>query len=237
MKVSFLVFRYWIFSEMSRLQRFARLLNKLILKELKDIESELKNKSSNKNEFLEDLYNYYPKQENESDFIKNELMKGIKYQYNYEIKENLQQVLWSSLFITTYSFFETSLSYMCKYYAENANCSIKLNDIYGKGFLRSRTYFKKVMNINFPDDKPSWSHIVKYNRIRNILAHNDGYIEKPEDVRMLEAYVKNEKTLTINNNFITLSFDFIVTAISIYSDFFVELMDVLPIEFKLKKCQ
>lgn len=218
---------------MSRLQRLARLLNQLILKELKDIESELKNKSSNKNEFLEELYNFYPKKENESNFIRNELIEGIKHQYNYEIKENFQQVVWSSLFITTYSFFETALSNMCKYYAEKVNCSIKLNDINGKGFVRSKTYFKKVMKINFPDNKPTWSHIVRYNKIRNILAHNGGYIEKPEDISMLNEYVKNEKTLVINKNFITPSFDFNFRAISIYSDFFVELMDVLPIKSKL----
>ncbi|TNZ66197.1 hypothetical protein CGK42_23745, partial [Vibrio parahaemolyticus] len=97
------------------------------------------------------------------------------YHYEFESKEtDLTTALRYSILVHTYGIFENIVNQLCVVHKEEKNLSLSLSDLRHEGIQRAKVYIKKVSNSNFNEASREWSEIVKINKIRNIIAHNDG---------------------------------------------------------------
>lgn len=112
---------------------------------------------------------------------------------NFE--EMFPQILRRSFFITVYAIFEKSLDSYCRAYGETSNSPLVLNDLQGKGVIRSRKYLVKVLQRPFPDDSMEWQEIQAYNKLRNCFVHNDGRIQNYPDEKFIRSYIAHNAPL------------------------------------------
>ena len=110
----------------------------------------------------------------------------------------------NAVFIAMYGDLESALNNICKAHTNEKAHKIKLNDIAGNGIQRAVTYLDKVIQITV-SDSPEWNELKHWNRIRNILVHNNGVIRDSKDetsIEFLKLSVNrkyNKVYLTINN--------------------------------------
>lgn len=59
-----------------------------------------------------------------------------------------------------------------------AKTRLKLRDIHGDGIIQCQVYLKKAVGLleQFPDNTEEWNDIRRYQRLRNIIVHNDGLV-------------------------------------------------------------
>ena len=114
----------------------------------------------------------------------------------------------NAVFIAMYGDLESALNNICKAHTNHYAQKIKLNDIAGNGIQRATIYLDKVIQINVSDSK-EWNELKHWNRVRNILVHNNGVIRDVKDETSIE-FLKlaintkhNKVYLTVNdcNNF------------------------------------
>jgi hypothetical protein len=87
----------------------------------------------------------------------------------------------SALFIGMYGDLEFYLNSICNAHKNDKNFEIGLKDIAGNGIERAVTYLNKVVGIRNIKNSPEWNELRHWNRVRNILVHNNGVIRNKED--------------------------------------------------------
>jgi len=100
-------------------------------------------------------------------------LKGVKTAYI-----SWKNILWSSLFLSIYSNYESKLNQICLIIMEMDNLELSPKDLKDSGLTRTRKYLHKVAKYNFSITDEKWLLSEKYNKIRNILTHNEGKLEK-----------------------------------------------------------
>ncbi len=83
-------------------------------------------------------------------------------------------ILRRSLLLALYSRFEHHLNEICEGLAREKKLAIHPTDLRDKGIVRSQSYFKKVIGLPFPDETPSWAHVLYVRGLRNRFAHAGG---------------------------------------------------------------
>lgn len=118
---------------------------------------------------------------------------------DHEIKIYTQQLYYSSIFISLYSFLEKKMSQLCKIAEKNQR--IKTRDISGDGIFKYKTYLEKVVEIEFTGMNKEWDQINIYNKLRNILIHSPtATIEKtPDNLKHIEP-LKRIKYISVKEN-------------------------------------
>lgn len=117
----------------------------------------------------------------------------------WELTEEFPNILRYSLFVMCYTFLEHELISLCKYIRRNRNYEISHTDIKGNGIFKAKTYLKKVAKIEFPDQITSWGNIVNYNKIRNLIVHNDGLLDSEKKYKEMKKLIEtNELLITIS---------------------------------------
>jgi hypothetical protein len=106
----------------------------------------------------------------------------------FRLTETFPQTLRVSLFIHAYSLFEHSFNELAKTMASLRGIKIKPEDMNGKGIMRSKTYFQKVVLIDVPFEGQIWGEITTLNAIRNLFVHSEGYLPK-ENTRNERNYI------------------------------------------------
>jgi hypothetical protein len=94
------------------------------------------------------------------------------------------RILWRTSFLNSYFLLESSLDQICKNIQKAENYNLGLTDISGNGITRSSIYLRKVCNITDAFKTNSWTTLLDYNKLRNVLVHSDGIFSS-----------KNEKLL------------------------------------------
>ncbi|MCY8842453.1 hypothetical protein [Bacillus atrophaeus] len=87
----------------------------------------------------------------------------------------------SALFTGMYGDFEYYLNLICNAYKIKHNYKIDLKDISGNGIERAVSYLTKVVQVRDLKNTPEWSKLKHWNRIRNIIVHNNRVIRNQED--------------------------------------------------------
>ena len=147
----------------------------------------------------------------------------------WQLTEVFPHIFRSSLFVTCYSFFEHELNELCGYFHKHQSCPIKINDLKGDGIFRAKIYLKKVVGIEFPDQSTSWEDIVDYNKIRNIIVHNNGKLDDSQKSKRIEEFIKKKSSIKLNNlKFIKFNDNFSLEIISTIKEFLDELIKVIP---------
>lgn len=92
----------------------------------------------------------------------------------------------NALFIAMYGEFEGYLNLICKEHAVVGEHRIKLKDISGSGIERAAAYLSKVVLNDKLKSSSKWNELQHWNKIRNILVHNNGLISKDGDMKSIE---------------------------------------------------
>ncbi|TWI57915.1 hypothetical protein [Halalkalibacter nanhaiisediminis] len=104
--------------------------------------------------------------------------------------------------LNSYSLLENSLNDICSVYQKILNLEISYKDIQGSGIERSIKYLKKIIGNENINNNQQWSSIRDWNKIRNVIAHNDGFINESIeniiqkfDLVSYRAFSVNESTV------------------------------------------
>lgn len=121
-------------------------------------------------------------------------------------------VLLSSIFMSSYFSFEHEMTVLCQQLEHIGGHSIKLRDLNHKGVPRARVYLEKVVGIKFPQDDQGGRFLQQINALRNLISHNGGYLDGPDDRSEVGNYVRTEQHLSWNSeNWIVFSPDFVIS--------------------------
>ncbi|OLQ56953.1 hypothetical protein BHT94_04600 [Bacillus licheniformis] len=102
----------------------------------------------------------------------------------------------SALFIGIYGDFEYYLNLICNAYKTKHSYKIDLKDISGNGIERAVLYLTKVVQVRDLKKTPEWNKIKHWNRIRNIIVHNNRVIRNKEDedsINFLNLYINKKQ--------------------------------------------
>jgi hypothetical protein len=92
----------------------------------------------------------------------------------------------SAIFIGMYSDFEAYLNMICNAHSNNNGSAIVLKDISGSGIERAVTYLTKVVGLTNLKSTAEWNDLKHWNRVRNILVHNNRVIRNDVDEKSIK---------------------------------------------------
>ena len=132
---------------------------------------------------------------------------------------NLQR---RSAFITITSFFENEFDKLCDLYKKQKEFEIELRDLYGKGFERAANYIQKVAGVNIYKESPEWKELKLLQKLRNVIIHQNGKIDKPvgNDYKELVAYIEGNSYLKIDENEVFIEKGFLMYVLISFSKYF-----------------
>jgi hypothetical protein len=79
-----------------------------------------------------------------------------------------------SAFLTVWSFLEHQLDKLCLFYQSEKSFELSFMDLSGKGIDRSTNYLEKVAGLQGLKNSQQWDVLKTLQRIRNVIAHDDG---------------------------------------------------------------
>jgi hypothetical protein len=90
-----------------------------------------------------------------------------------------------SALLTLWGFVEHELDQLCSLYQSEKSFILTFSDLSGKGIDRSTAYLEKVAGLNGLNASQVWDDLKTIQRIRNVIAHDDGRLRdhqgKPKD--------------------------------------------------------
>lgn len=140
-----------------QLRRFADMVEQTFVERAAALDAELAAASNLPESEREDLADEYA-----DDFL--------------ELGEELPTVLRYSVVTAADTAAEAFLNRTCDAYAEVSGTAIRVKDLQGAGIRRAREYLKKVGGIQFPDDKPIWTTVLRLHELRNFIVHAEGVV-------------------------------------------------------------
>lgn len=124
---------------------------------------------------------------------------------------------------------ENTLKFICNSVGQEKGKTTKLKDISGSGTIdRCRKYLEQEFTLDFSSKQNEWNKLLAYNRLRNILTHQNGQISF-EPQKQFEQYgdviqLSSIENITIDNNGIIkisnnqIVFDFLKLSKQLLSD-------------------
>ena len=115
---------------------------------------------------------------------------------------SFEDMLRKSFFVSLYSFFESVVLNECRARKSiKENIFLDLSDLAGQNDIdKAKTYFTKVLQLDFPRSTPEWGEIQNYKTLRNCVIHAQGRIDDmraESDQKKLRIFVANKKTLSL----------------------------------------
>ena len=100
-------------------------------------------------------------------------------------------------FIAIYSYLEHQLVELCMFLQRRRNLGISVNDLHGGGIDRCQNYLEKGFGYKFPSQTKEWREIKDLQRVRNLLVHRRGVLERDgdADVRIYRPEENSEDQL------------------------------------------
>ena len=168
-------------SQMDYLEEYFEITEKTLVQNLKEFNEDIDKKVKDLSEDdKEELYEFY----------------SDDYWKYSEIIPNVNR---SSIFLLFYTFFEHKLFSLADLLSLHKQSKLSQKDISGKGIERTKIYFDKVLEIQFPSNSKEWNRLKSYGKIRNLIAHNGGIVEKnSNEYKSLVAFSKSVKNFDIN---------------------------------------
>jgi hypothetical protein len=121
----------------------------------------------------------------------------LRYQQLHVIYPN---TLRSSLFLTAYGTFESSIDILSDYYFANNKLRISPKDLNDKGITRSEKYLTKLVDLNFPSDRDEWKSIKELADIRHCIIHANGIVSQYTKSDVINLLVKKYSGISIEND-------------------------------------
>lgn len=92
----------------------------------------------------------------------------------HDINKVHPKLLRKSIFLTIYSFLEYEMDSACKSIRDICDIKLKVGDLRYSGIRASKDFIVKACNLEFPINNEKWEKLVKYNKLRNSIAHSYG---------------------------------------------------------------
>jgi hypothetical protein len=140
-----------------KLRRFAAMVEETLVEGAARLDAELAGAVTMSEHEREDLVEWYA-----DDFL--------------ELGEELPTVLRYAVLTAADTASEAFLNRTCDAYVEVSGARIRVTDLHGAGIHRARDYLKKVAGIQFPDDRPIWTTVVRLHELRNCIVHAEGVV-------------------------------------------------------------
>jgi hypothetical protein len=140
-----------------QLRRFSDMVEQTFVERAAALDAELATASNLPEHEREDLVDWYA-----SDFL--------------ELGEELPTVLRYAVLTAADTASEAFLNRTCDAYAEVSGTAIRVKDLQGAGIRRAREYLTKVASIQFPDDRPNWTTVLRLHGLRNCIVHAEGVV-------------------------------------------------------------
>jgi len=151
-----------------------------------------------------------------------------------ELQRKFPKILRYSLFVHSYSLFESRLMYIAKYYQKTRNLKLSPSDLQDKGIKQAQVYLKKFVSIPFPDEGGSaWQEISTLDIIRNMIVHNEGKLPQKDEknFKLIEDFAKKwHGDISTEYSDIELHKTFVFRVLKTFHTFFKELFTNLPSE-------
>lgn len=207
-KVYLSAFKHLADLELEQISDYADMIERFLSGELKEFEAQMTERAQKleENERSE-LYEHYS-----DDFAK--------------LADEFPNIMRASLFTYTYSFLEHGLVNLCDNCHRRGHLALAPSDLKGEGILRAKTYLKKVAGLNFPDNTRAWQDINTLRKIRNVVIHSDGRLQKDSDLsKELPSFLRRFPSVKVDG-FDTLRFskDFIPGVLAVVRTFLNELL-------------
>jgi hypothetical protein len=152
--------------------------------------------------------------------IASRLLNNLRYDQLNIIYPN---TLWSSLFLTIYGIFESTLDILSDYFFENNNLSFSPKELNYKGISRSEIYLKKMVGINFRSDLEQWESIKESADIRHCIIHANGIVNQYNKGNVINSLVEKYPGISVEHNHLIIKKQFIESFISWCRVIFIQL--------------
>lgn len=145
-------------------------------------------------------------------------------EHQWLFAEVYPKIIINSLFVTAYSYFESTMDDLSDFIAGERPHTVQRKDLNGKGVERAAIYLKKVQSIDkFPDQTPEWHRLMEAREVRNSLAHGEGFFTKPEKI----TQIHRSGWVVIDNEHLTTTRKGCLELIDTIESFYSSLIDII----------
>lgn len=104
----------------------------------------------------------------------------------------------AAAFLAIWGVFERHIDELCREVALAGSFRVKLNDLAGRGLVRSRLFLLRVAGLEGDWAHAHWSEIQSLRQVRNIFAHGDGHIAVHQQAQ--RTYVERSSHMSLNDD-------------------------------------
>ena len=118
--------------------------------------------------------------------------------YEMEILNSSEfpNILNKSIYLTIYSMFENEFNKLCEWCQHAEDLNLEPKDLKGRNYIgQCRSYIIKVLNVNLDNLNEQWEKIGKYQKIRNVIAHNNGIVKQGNTE--IRTFLNNKEGVSI----------------------------------------
>lgn len=138
----------------------------------------------------------------------NPLQALIQNEHYFDLINLYPHIIWSSIFLTSYSIFESTLDEVCNYFVKENGMKINLNDLRHKGIFRSKLFITKILKVKFPDATCEWAFIINCKEVRNCIMHRSSDISNYKEKDGIIKFISNEETINEIDNKVIIEKEF-----------------------------
>ncbi len=126
---------------------------------------------------------------------------GLRDIYNLDYLK-IPSYFYHSSIVTLYSLLENNLSFLCAKIQDDTNLVLGLNDLNGYNLLdKARRFLVKVANIDFENVDKEWMRIADFQKLRNLIVHNNSQIKDKGQFKKFLVKFNGIKTNEVGYDF------------------------------------
>jgi hypothetical protein len=104
-----------------------------------------------------------------------------RYEDDVMLVGEFNQILNTSILLTVYGMFENELYTLCCAAGKIVNSKLTPKDLSGRNYIgQCRKYLDKIVELDLTRVDPLWNELIKIQRLRNAIAHNNRRLKVPE---------------------------------------------------------
>lgn len=209
-KIDLKLFSKLFSHELKYLNEYFKLNNEMLIKKREELDLCLKH----------DIYHYPELKDQLKDFYEIDYIKIPCYLYN-------------SAIVSLYSLLENNIISLCNIIQLETNSPIGFRDLAGFNVIeKGKFYLEKIANLDFEKLGKEWSSITDFQKLRNLIVHNNAQMKNPEQDIKLMSRVKIIRV--IEQNFYIKDISLVYEFLGLIEKFIISISDQIG-DRKFKK--
>ncbi|WP_071798925.1 hypothetical protein [Natronohydrobacter thiooxidans] len=136
--------------------------------------------------------------ENYSDDDVKEL-EELLHHLKAEEDSQVTQAFIGSILLSTYSLFEFGALEMCRHFLVEKGFGLGLRDLSGQGVEKIKI-ISKLTSTRLPVSGQEWEKVLDYRTIRNVIAHNHGFLDNSSLAKIEKVIERNTGRVALDNS-------------------------------------